>query len=133
MKNQDGLIALITVVIVAAFIVVAGFSMALMNSDEMLSSYSAQESSKVVANVDACADNVLSRIRNDNTTSGNVNISLGNVSCVAIVSGSGNTRQIAVRATTTDAFSRDIVYSVNINVNINTNPFTVLEYKDILK
>lgn len=121
------------VIMVTSLIIVYGLAVALMSIDETSAGASWLAASKSRTFVSACIDNALSTLRNDNTTSGNVNITTSNVNCIATISGSGTTRQITGNATSTDPYARDIVDRVNVNVNINTNPFTILQYKDILQ
>lgn len=130
--GTGGFIALMLVVMVTAMTVVYGLTVALMSVDETNNSASWLAASKSRTFTSACIDNALSTLRNNSNASGNVNIDISNVNCVATISGSGNTRQIVANASSTDPFSRDSVDRLNVNVNINTNPFTVIEYKDIL-
>lgn len=129
--SQNGFIALTTVIIIAAFIVVTGLSIALLNADEVLSSYVSLEGARTQRSSEACTNNILGRLKNNKSLSGNVNISK-NLNCNGVVSGSGNIKTIEAYATTTDGFGRTTVSKTKVNVNINTNPFTIEEYKDIL-
>lgn len=130
--NQKGLIALILVVMVAAMTLVYGLSVALMTIDEQTTSFGWLHTGKAESYAGACVDNALSLLRNDSNFNGNANLSIGNITCSSTVSGSGNTRAIFSWATATDPFGNNIVERTNINVNINTNPFTITQYKDIL-
>lgn len=132
-ESQKGMIALIAVMLVASFLLVAGMSTALLSSDELATTYTWLVTAKTGTGTHACSDNILALIRNNTSLSGNVNISLGNTTCVGTISGAGNTRVITAGSTSTDPFGSEVSYRVNINVNINTNPFTIIQYKDILR
>lgn len=118
---------------VTAMTIVYGTTVALMNIDESSAASAWISASRSRTSTSACIDNALAVLRNNSSASGNITITVSNVNCIATVSGSGNTRQIVSNATTSDPFARDIVDRVNANVNINTNPFTLIEYKDILE
>jgi len=132
-SNQKGVIALITVIIVASITTVYGLSIALMNIDEVQIQLAWLHSSKSRSFTSACVDNALLRLRNNTALSGNVNLSISNVTCESVISGSGNTRTILSSATSTDPLSRAITDRSTVNVNIDTNPFTIIDYKDILQ
>ncbi len=131
-----GIIALISVMIITSFILIYGLSIALMNADEAIASDSRLSASKVGNLTSSCVNNALARLRRDNTVSGavslNVNSGDTNTHCTAIIAGSGNTRTINASATTTSALGGSMVGRTNTNVNIATNPFTIIDYKDIL-
>ena len=130
--DQRGFVALITVLLISAIIITFGLSVALMNADEVLVSFSNAQQSFVRSGAQSCVQNALNRLRNNNSVSGNVNVNTSNVNCVATIAGASNTRTINASATTTDPFNRNVVSRGNVNVNIATNPFTIIEYKDIL-
>ena len=131
--HNRGVIALILVIMVASMTVVYGVAVALMSIDETASGTAWLATSRARGFTASCVDDALSRLRNNTSLSGDVSISISNVNCAYTISGSGNTRTIVSNATSTDGFSRDIVDRSNVNVNINTNPFTVEQYKDILE
>jgi hypothetical protein len=124
--------ALLVVIIIGALVTVYGLSSALLNLDDLLASNVWLDTAKSQGFSESCVDNVISRLYNDNTVSGNVNVSRNTVVCDAIISGSGNIRTIVANATSTDAFSQTIISRVQVKVNIDTLPFTVEDYKDIL-
>lgn len=131
--NNTGLVAITAVIIIMSALMVYSLSAALLHADELAASQSWLFSAKSVSRTSSCVDNVLSRLRNNSAVSGNVNININGTVCDAIISGSGNIRNLNVSATTSDSFNSNIVHRVNVNVNINTNPFTISEYKDILE
>lgn len=130
--DQRGMIALLAIILVAGLTLAYGLSVALLNSDQLLISYGWLSRSTATSAVDSCVDNDLAMLRNNSSLSGNVNISLANVNCSSIISGAGNTRTIIASATSSDAFGNNFIIRVNANVNINTDPFTVEQYKDII-
>lgn len=131
--HQEGFIALIMVLLVAAFTVVYGLSVALMTLDERSASQIWFATSQVEYQASTCVDNAVALLRNNSNLAGNVNVASSSVTCIGVVSGSGNARAIAASATSTDSRGQNVVDRVNVNVNINTNPFTIIEYKDILE
>jgi hypothetical protein len=129
---NQGFIALTVVLLVSAVAVIFGLSRALMNINQLSSSNAWLETSLADVEARSCLDNALSRLRNDSTLTGNVNISVSNVDCIATISGSGDFRTVVMNATSTDARSQEYTIRTSVTVNINTNPFTVDEYKDII-
>lgn len=132
-QQSRGIVAIVAVLVITSAIIIFGLSIALMNADEGVSGQVRLAGSKVGYLTTSCVANALARLRNDNSVSGNINLSVANVNCTAKITGSGNTRQIAASATTTSAFNDSIVGRTNTNVNVATNPFTIIEYHDILK
>ena len=132
-QSEKGIIAITLVLIVASIITVFGLSVALMAIDGTRTATTQLSASQSAAYDDACVTNALSVLINNNSYTGNANISVGNVNCIAVIANpGGNVRSIKTSATATDAFARSIVDRSFVNVNIATNPFTVLYYKDIL-
>lgn len=131
---RRGFIALILIIAVGSMIIVLGLSMALMQVDEFATAPTWLTTAQSFYQTTSCTDNMLMRFRNNSSLSGNVNIaSVLNVNCTASISGSGNTRTVVANATSTDFYGSDVVSRVTVNVNINTNPFTIESYKDILE
>jgi hypothetical protein len=132
-SKQNGIIALVSVLIITSVILIYGLSIALMNADEVVSGAVRLSGNKAGNLTASCVSNALARLRKDNSVSGNVNLAVANVNCTAIIAGSGNTRTINASATTTNPLSGSIVGRTNTNVNIDTNPFTIIQYNDILE
>ncbi len=132
MLKQQGIIALISVLVITSIILIYGLSIALMNADEVLSSDALLAGDKSTDLTTACVENDLSRLRNNTSLTGEVDIAVGNVNCLSYINSNGNIRTINATATALSATGGTIVSRTNTNVNIATNPFTIAQYKDIL-
>lgn len=131
--REEGFLAIIVVVLVGSFLLVASMSLLLLHGDEVNSASNWLSEVRSRNRAESCVGNVMALLRNNINLSGNININTANVPCTAVISSSGNMRTIVARATSTDAFNRNAPVGMTVNVNANTNPFTVTRYQDILE
>lgn len=100
---QRGVVALITVVIIGALILIIGLAGSRLGQTEIVVSNDVAREKEARALVSACVEEAMYRLkRNDSYVGGTLTID--EVSCVVAVSGSGSTRSVVATAEVSDHF-----------------------------
>lgn len=97
-NSKSGYIALVSVLIISAVIVVIAISVALLSISEGQLSLAEVKSQTSLDFVDACAEDVLLRINNDETYSGGT-LSLPQGDCTVVVNSAGTDFTVTVEGT----------------------------------
>ncbi|KKQ25941.1 MAG: hypothetical protein US62_C0024G0007 [Candidatus Woesebacteria bacterium GW2011_GWA1_37_8] len=97
-KNQKGYIALSSVLIVSALVILIGVSTSLLSVNDLLSSFSNKKSNEVVDLTESCVEDVLLKLNEENViNNGTINLP-GQVCNVTINSHTGNDWDFTVDA-----------------------------------
>jgi len=101
MKNQGGFIALISILILGAMMLVISIGVSLRSIGETDMALSEQESHRALALANLCAEQALMKLESILSYSGNESIIIGSESCdILAISGSGNfTRTVKTQST----------------------------------
>ena len=97
-KNQSGIAALLTVVIVAAATLIMAYSASLLGLGELELGYTSQKGAEALSAADSCVEEALRRLRLDSNYSGGT-LNVGNGSCIMNITANGNDRTIAAEST----------------------------------
>lgn len=128
LKNKDGIITMITVIIISAVALFVGLTVALTGIDEAQIGGIQVSAYEVFTGADGCMDEALYDLNSDRTGYTGEVLVLGDVNCTIAVTGSGSTRTINVTATM-DAgrYTREI----EADVSWITAVFKITEYREI--
>ena len=96
--SKKGFIAFTSLLVISAVTLAIAMSVSLIGINSATSSLGYQKSQGAVKIGESCLEETLLRLRNDGNFSG-VSLSLGEGSCIATVSASGNTRTIWITST----------------------------------
>ncbi len=125
-RNQRGVAALLTIVIVSAAALVMAVSATMLGLGELELGYSAQKGSEALAAADGCMEEALRRIRLDTNYgigAGSMPLTLVNGSCTINITDSGFDRVVQVASTVGDYNKKieiDLTLSDNDVISINS-------------
>jgi len=124
-KNQKGIAALITIIIVSIAGLVMAYSAAFLGLNDLDMGYTSERGGEAFAVADGCIDESLRRIRLDDTYTGST-FSIGDGTCEIEVFGSGATRTITATGTI------DSFYSVlQADISITGNNIIITSWEEI--
>ena len=114
-KNQSGVIALITVLIIMSILLTIGTTAALLGVNELQLSFSGTQAQKALQMTEICAEEAYLKLKkNSSYATGSITLTEG--SCGFIISGSGTDRTITA-SSTLDNFTRTITASTTLTSN----------------
>ena len=90
-KNQNGIAAILTIVIVGAAALLMAYSASFLGLGDLEIGYDAQQAGEALAIADGCAEEALRRLKLDANYAGET-LNLGDGSCIITVLSSGNNR-----------------------------------------
>lgn len=129
--NQKGAIALIMVIMVTTLTIVSSVIISLVNINDLLAKYHLSESSIVVVDIDACINDALWRIGQDNTITGSYSIT-ESVNCSYTISETLNDIKTINGTATTNSDLGSWTRSVEVEIDISNQPIKIVSYKDII-
>lgn len=88
-NNEKGMVALVTIIIVAAATLIMAFNASLLGIGELDLGYTSQKASEAMSVADSCAEEALRRLRFDSGYSGG-SLNVGDGSCIIDIVNSGN-------------------------------------------
>jgi hypothetical protein len=100
-KNQKGIAALLTVVVVSAAAMIIAYSATMLGIGETEMGYMAQRATEALSVADGCMEETLNRLRKNNSYVGGT-LNLGEGSCIINITGTGATRAITIIGTVDD-------------------------------
>ena len=126
-QNPRGMIALSTVLLVGAIVLVAGLGMTTRSIMTSQTVFDTQQSRAALAAATACMERALASLFLDSGYAGNEVLTIGDDSCtiLPVESPTGTTRIIKTQATAS-GFTRKIL----VNVSSTTPPMTVSSWQD---
>ena len=98
LQSQDGIVALLTIVIIATASLLVAYSASIMGLGELELGYYSQQGAEAFSVADGCMEEGLRRFRFDSGYSGG-SLNLGDGSCIISVAGVGSTRIFTVTGT----------------------------------
>lgn len=119
LSNQQGFLAVVTVVMVSAITLTFAVTLAVLGINESLLGYTADQSQDALQASEACSEEAYFRLKRDSSYTGGT-IPLGSGTCTISISGSGSTRTINTSATEGD-FTREVEADVTFQSNIAAN------------
>lgn len=111
-RKSGGYIALSSVLITLALVLLIGVSTSLLSINDLLSSYSSKKSSQTTDLVDACVEDVLMKLNKNNSVTQGAYTLLGGTCNVTINSQLGNDWVIAVDANK-ESYYKKVIVTVN--------------------
>ncbi|MDP4008573.1 MAG: hypothetical protein Q8P68_05275 [Candidatus Peregrinibacteria bacterium] len=112
--NRRGIATLIVIIIVSAVILLIAMSATLKGIDETQTGAHQNKSLEIFSGTDGCLDEGLLGLNNSSSYTGEV-LTLGNISCIIVVTGHGSTRTINVVATYGTDYDREIEAVVTLS------------------
>jgi type II secretory pathway component PulK len=104
-KNNQGYIALVTVLIILAVGIIIGVTVSLNAVNEMQMGLSSNQSEQAFYVADACADEAILRLKRDASLTTINNLSIGNGSCIIQIENlGGNNRRVKVTGQVEDYY-----------------------------
>ncbi|MDQ3158916.1 MAG: hypothetical protein M3P98_02155 [bacterium] len=120
MKNNDGAIGLIAMLIVSAVALAIGISLLQISTSSTKSSLSHQQSTQAKSLADTCGDVALNVIKNNNPYTGSANVVLGEGDCdYTVTSGSGGNRTIATEGHVSNVVRKVTITTDAISPQVN--------------
>lgn len=108
-NNQEGFIALISILIIGAIVLVISIGLSLRSIGETDMSLSEQESHKALALANLCVEQALMKLEAILNYAGNESIIIGSESCaIRPISGSGNLNRIVETQSTVSGYTKKI-------------------------
>jgi len=118
--NQQGIAALVVIVIVAAVGLLVAQSASFLGLGELGLGYTSQKGGEAFALADGCMEEAFRRIRLDTSYTGNPSLTVVNGSCTISVVVSGSDRTITVIGNTTDEYYATIESQISLFGNVIT-------------
>lgn len=111
-KNQEGFVALLTIILVSAAVLIMAFSASFLGLGSLEGGYTKVSGDKAFWMADSCMDEALERLRINGSYTGS-NLSLGDASCIISVVDNGDSKSIVVNASSTDNHYKNISATVD--------------------
>jgi hypothetical protein len=121
-KNQKGMAALLTVVVISAVAIIIALSATLLGIGESEMGYTADRATEAFSVADGCMEEALNRLRKDDAYAGG-SLNLGSGSCIISISGLGSTRTITVIGTVEEynkKISSDITFLSGRRIRVDS-------------
>ena len=110
---QDGVAALLTIVIIGAAGLIMAYSASILALGDLEMGFDSQKGSQAFALADGCVEEAMRRLRLDNSYSGG-SLSVGDNSCIIGIDTSGSDRTINVTSTV-DIYHKVIEANVTVS------------------
>lgn len=121
---NKGFIALTSILIIGAMVLVISIGVALRSVDEAYMSLGEQEAGRAIALANLCAEQALMKLKNDSNYSGNESIIVEGESCdILAVDGTGNSNRTVRSKSTVSGFTKKVkveVLQINPEMQINS-------------
>jgi len=127
-NSREGMVALLTIIIVGAAVFIMAFSASLLGLGELEMGYDSQQGEESFAIVDGCMEEALRHLRIDNTYAGDT-LNLGGGSCIISVVSAGNDRTVSVIATLGN-YSKSLEVDLTLSGD-NSDIITVNSWEEI--
>lgn len=118
-KNNRGVAALTTIIIISAIGLTIGITLSNLSLNELILSFEDGESQRALFYAEGCAEEGAYRLKLNTAYAGGT-VTYGTYSCTVSVSGSGSTRTVTADATYKD-FTRTVSYDVSFVQNTAGN------------
>ena len=112
-NDNRGVAALLTVVIIAAAVLIMAYTASILGLGELDMGYTSSQGTKSYVSADGCMEEALYRIRKNNSYTGGT-LSLDNGSCIISVSGSDPDYSVAVTSTINN-YTHNILSTITIS------------------
>ena len=121
-KNQKGYIALSSILVISAVVLVIGISTSLLSVNDLLSSYSGERGDEAVDFAESCIEDVLLRLNEDNSIPESLVIPAfpGGSCTIATNSHVGNDWDITVAASL-NSYTRNIRLTISRDTTVTVN------------
>ncbi len=124
-KNEKGYIALISIIIITAVILVIGISINLSGVNEIQMSISENQSQESFSVAEAGISEAMIRLKRDSEYLGG-DLNIGNGSCnIEVISGGSN------QTITATSIVNDLIRKIETVVELNGNNLTIISWKEI--
>lgn len=125
-KNQKGIIAILTIIIISASVLIMALSASLLGLGELDLGYTSQRGTETFSIADGCIEEALRQIRfNENYTATSSSLFIDQGACIINVIGD-NPKIVTATASTTDGYYKKI----EANVSINNNMITINSWEE---
>src|SRR3989339_38908 len=130
-KNQ-GSIALILVIMITSLTLISAVALTLVNVSEKMANYQLEENVDVLNQKQACLDDAMVRISNNNYATGTYALDLTNVHCYYQIS--ETVTGLKTVTTTASSLSSVGIWSQSLRaiVNVSSTPISINSYQDIV-
>jgi len=130
-KNQ-GSIALILVIMITSLTLISAVALTLVNVSEKMANYQLEENVDVLNQKQACLDDAMVRISNNNYATGTYALDLTNVHCYYQIS--DTVTGLKTVTTTASSLSSVGIWSQSLRaiVNVSSTPISINSYQDIV-
>ncbi len=116
--NQEGVAALITIIVIFALILTTGLAVAKFSINELALDQDASDSHRALQVAESCSEEATFRLKLDSSYTGDT-ISMTDGDCTVAVSGSGSTRTLTISASV-DSLTRELSVDVDLDQNVGT-------------
>lgn len=125
-ENQKGMVAILTIVIISASVLIMAISASLLGLGELDMGYTSQRGAEAFSIADGCVEEALRRIRLDEAyTSTDASLFINQGACIMNVIGD-DVKTITVIASTTDGYYKKI----EVNISINDSVIVINSWKE---
>lgn len=108
-KNSSGFVALVSLLVIGAFILVMSTSISVRSISETAMSSGGELAQRAHASANLCAEQALMKLENTLSYTGNETLTIDGVSCtINAISGSGNTSRTVTAHSTVSNYSRKV-------------------------
>lgn len=130
--QSQGSIALILVIMITSLTLISAVALTLVNISEKMANYQLEENENVLNQKQACLDDALARISNDNYATGTYALDLTDVHCYYQISETIT----GLKTVTTTASSLSSIgtwsQSLKAIVNVSSTPISIISHQDIV-
>ncbi|MBI3626423.1 hypothetical protein HY224_00040 [Candidatus Uhrbacteria bacterium] len=121
--NQQGFVALVTVLVISAIMLTISLFMSSAAINDLLYSYASDQSERALQIADGCIDEAIFRLKKNSGYAGST-LSLNGGSCTVVVAGAGNSRTLTSTGTL-GSYTRKITATVSFITNAGGNANSV--------
>lgn len=115
-KQEQGIIVLITVLVIGAVVLLIGLGMSVRSVMESDTSLDEELSHQALVMATSCMEQALLSLADDSAYTGNQTITIGSYTCtIATITGSGDTRTVQTSSTVSGYTRRLLVTVSNVN------------------
>jgi hypothetical protein len=114
---KNGFVALFTILVVSASVLIMAFSASLLGLGELDLGYTAQKGAEAFAIADGCTEESLRKLRLNSVYTGGY-LTTVNGSCIINIVTSGSDRTITVTASTTDNYYKTIETNITLSADV---------------
>lgn len=128
-KNQDGVITLISVLVIGAVGVAITLSLIQLGLGSSRTSFAVEQSNQAKTLANACAEEALQQIRDSSSFTGSGNLTIGQGTCTYTVTNQGGSNRTITASGAVGSVIRKV--SITLTVNAINSRITITSWQEV--